>query len=168
MGEQKVLANGAIYDMEKGRIVANPGGGSHAITSATARGMLQKRQAKQAARLREQIAKETQAITNVKLSGSADAVAVAGGMLWAEVVLNADAYPRDRLDAWERLGKHAGILADPRQAEAAAGTSVSDVTDLVAALSGFVAQVRAARSDTTQGDSDTATEAEGEGEGEGG
>ena len=32
----KVLKNGAVYDLDKGRIVANPGGGSHAITSERA------------------------------------------------------------------------------------------------------------------------------------
>lgn len=35
----RVLANGAIYDMNKGRIVANPGGGNHAITSESASAM---------------------------------------------------------------------------------------------------------------------------------
>ena len=39
----KVLKNGAVYDLDKGRIVANPGGGTHAITSANAGAMLQKR-----------------------------------------------------------------------------------------------------------------------------
>lgn len=32
----RTLKNGAIYDMDKKRIVANPGGGSHAITSERA------------------------------------------------------------------------------------------------------------------------------------
>ena len=35
----RVLSNGAVYDMERGRIVANPGGGKHAITSESARDM---------------------------------------------------------------------------------------------------------------------------------
>jgi hypothetical protein len=35
----KVLKNGAVYDMDKGRIVANPRGGTQAITSANARDM---------------------------------------------------------------------------------------------------------------------------------
>ena len=41
----KRLKNGAIYDMDNGRIVANPGGGSHAITSDTASGFLARRRA---------------------------------------------------------------------------------------------------------------------------
>ena len=32
----KILANGAVYDLDKGRIVANPGGGTSAITQANA------------------------------------------------------------------------------------------------------------------------------------
>ena len=46
MGEQiaagentKVLANGAVYDMDTKRIVANPGGGTSAITQANASAM---------------------------------------------------------------------------------------------------------------------------------
>lgn len=31
----KILKNGAIYDLEQGRIIANPGGGTTAITHAT-------------------------------------------------------------------------------------------------------------------------------------
>lgn len=34
-GNTRVLANGAIYDMTKKRIVANPGGGTSAIASAS-------------------------------------------------------------------------------------------------------------------------------------
>jgi len=47
------LPNGAIYDLEKGRIVANPGGGSHAITSANAHEYLAMRQAKRQALAKE-------------------------------------------------------------------------------------------------------------------
>jgi hypothetical protein len=42
----KVLKNGAVYDYDKGRIVSNPGGGAHAITSANAHEYLAMRQAK--------------------------------------------------------------------------------------------------------------------------
>lgn len=45
----KVLANGAVYDLEKKRIIANPGGGSHAITSERASEFAQlRRERKQA------------------------------------------------------------------------------------------------------------------------
>ena len=39
MANTKVLRNGAVYDMDKKRIVANPGGGTTAITQATASAM---------------------------------------------------------------------------------------------------------------------------------
>lgn len=107
----KVLSNGAVYDMETHRIVANPGGGSTAITQASASALAQRRKEKAAAKLRKQITAETQSISAAPLTGSADAVAVAGGMIWAGVVLNTEAYPRDRLDAWERISKHAEVLS---------------------------------------------------------
>lgn len=39
----RTLSNGAVYDLDKGRIVANPGGGKHAITSDNAREMVKAR-----------------------------------------------------------------------------------------------------------------------------
>lgn|SRR5574341_1167 len=41
----KTLKNGAVYDLDKGRIVANPGGGTQAITSDSARELLARRRA---------------------------------------------------------------------------------------------------------------------------
>ncbi len=31
--------------------------------------------------------------------------------MWREIVLDETAYPRDRLEAWQRIGERAGILA---------------------------------------------------------
>lgn len=45
----KTLSNGAIYDLKKGRIVSNPGGGTHAITSANASKFAQLRREKKRA-----------------------------------------------------------------------------------------------------------------------
>jgi hypothetical protein len=53
-------------------------------------------------------------------------------MLWAEVVLNHDAYPRDRLEAFLKIGSLLGIIGEPG-AEAGAGAA-SD-TQVLAALS---------------------------------
>ena len=33
------------------------------------------------------------------------------------MVLNPTAYPRDRLEAWERISRHADVLSDGRQAQ---------------------------------------------------
>jgi len=45
-GQYKTLSNGAIYDLEAKRIVANPGGGSKAITQANASAYHQARREK--------------------------------------------------------------------------------------------------------------------------
>ena len=39
----KILKNGAVYDLDKGRIVANPGGGTTAITQANATELINSR-----------------------------------------------------------------------------------------------------------------------------
>ena len=88
------------------------------ITSVNARSLALKRQEKAAAALRKKIFDTTQAKSTIKLTGPAEAVAEAGAILWDEVVLaepEAGVYPRDRLEAWEKLGKHAGILGDTKQ-----------------------------------------------------
>jgi hypothetical protein len=45
----KILANGAVYDLDKKRIVANPNGGSHAITSERASEWASEKQARKRA-----------------------------------------------------------------------------------------------------------------------
>lgn len=45
----KILANGAVYDLDKGRIVANPGGGRAAITKETSSAYHARRQQKKRA-----------------------------------------------------------------------------------------------------------------------
>jgi len=116
--------------------------------------MVEKRKAKAAARLREAILAETQAQIkpDMKLKGSADAVAVAGGMLWSEIVLNDTAYPRDRLKAWERLGRHAGILADKadNKQETAQNTVVHTLDPSVVALLEAIAGQQSASFDIIQ------------------
>ena len=49
----KILPNGAVYDLDKGRIVANPGGGTHAITKDNAKEFLAMRAEKRRALARE-------------------------------------------------------------------------------------------------------------------
>ena len=94
---------------------------SHAlITRENANVYQRKRQEKAAAALRARILAATQKRSDVQLTGAADAVAEAGGILWDEIVMadpeTAGVYPRDRLEAWEKIGKYAGVLpADVRQ-----------------------------------------------------
>lgn len=53
MEKIKILSNGAHYDTEKGRIVANPGGGTHAITAENSSAYHARRKEKRRALIRE-------------------------------------------------------------------------------------------------------------------
>ena len=121
------------------------------ITSENTRDYARMRREKQARLLRAAITDETGAVMRIPAGSSAAAVAAAGGMLWAQVVLNDQAYPRDRLDAWERIGRHAEILGDPRQAQDAAQAvvPVSDVVSVLASVFRDVMQAR--RGDVVEG-----------------
>jgi hypothetical protein len=138
----KVLKNGAVYDLDKGRIVAmDPSKNPHTITAQKSNEFRQQRKEKQAALLRQAIVSETGDLLQVPTRGAAAAVAAAGGILWREIVLSPDAYPRDRMEAWEKLGRHAGILADPR--EPAQDTPLQQAAQFTSALADLVRTLRA-------------------------
>jgi hypothetical protein len=48
---------------------------------------------------------------------SSESVGIVAGQLWLEIVMNKNALPRDRLNAWMTIGRHAGLLNDLREAE---------------------------------------------------
>jgi hypothetical protein len=107
------------------------------ITKETALAMRQKRQEKTAALLRQRIREATEKVSTLPLSSSAAAVAEAGGILWDEIVLNAEAYPRDRLEAWLKLGQMAGIIPNAQERAEPEKTdpgSVGALADLVREL----------------------------------
>ncbi len=118
----KLLKNGAIYDLDKGRIIGSQGRNTTAITSANAAELSRKRKEKAQRLLRQAIVTET--ADKLELTGDMPtapaAVAAAGGILWREIVLGSpdSVYPRDRLDAWEKIGRQAGVLGDTKQADA--------------------------------------------------
>jgi hypothetical protein len=136
---QERWKNGAVYDHSTGRIVANPGGGTAAFTAERVSALKQARQQKAAELLRLRITEKTEKKKRVKLEGSAEAVALVGGLLWEEIVLNSKKYPRDRLEAFVRLGNYAGVLPDQRDADPAAGVDspvqiIGALTELTRAL----------------------------------
>jgi hypothetical protein len=103
-----------VYDngMERNGVtghIMKPADGT-VITRERATILHRNRQEKQARLLREAIVAETVDKLDVPKHGPAAAVAAAGGILWREIVLSPDAYPRDRMDAWEKLGKYAQVL----------------------------------------------------------
>jgi hypothetical protein len=127
-----VYESGAEYNTVEKRLVKAPP--SKAITAQNSSEFKRLRQEKQARLLRAAIVAETMDKLDVPAHGPASAVAAAGGILWREIVLSPDAYPRDRLDAWEKLGKHAGVLADPKQAPADGNTNPAVNSTLVLVL----------------------------------
>jgi len=54
----------------------------------------------------------------------AEAVALAAGMLWEELVMNKEMNGRDRLNAWVTIGKYAGVLTDLREKEDVEGVKI--------------------------------------------
>lgn len=116
-----VYESGLERDAESGRIL-KPAAGT-LITRQNSTAYHRRRQEKTAALLRRRITDATNSgllppgVPAVR--DSAEAFAVGGQVIWEDVVMNADAYPRDRLEAWQTLGKYSRVLpADPRQADA--------------------------------------------------
>lgn len=108
-----VYDNGMERWKDTGRIIKS--GEAQRITKANTHELLRKRQEKAASLLRQAIITETMDKLDVPAHGPAAAIAAAGGILWREIVLDPNAYPRDRMEAWEKLGKYSGILSDPKQ-----------------------------------------------------
>lgn len=107
--------------MDEGLIIRGPGGkflpGTRTpkpITKETSHIMHQKRQEKTARLLREKIKNATAKVSSEPITNSAAAVAEAGSLLWEEIVLappgTEGVYPRDKLEAFVKLGTIAGII----------------------------------------------------------
>lgn len=139
----KVLKNGAVYDLDKGRIVGvkpELAVKNTQITSENSSELRRKRQEKQQEALRARILDVTRKHSDLPLADTAEAVAEAGAFLWDEIVLGEDIYPRDRLEAWERLGRHAGILVDKADRDTApAAEAVTDILREVASIAASLA-----------------------------
>jgi hypothetical protein len=130
----RVLKSNAVYDTEKGRIVGTVGKNPHAITAQNAHVLLRKRQEKQSALLRAALRREHNSKMEPKANSSAAVFAESGALLYSEIVLNADAYPRDRLEAWEKLGKHAQVLGDNKDKSEEPQVGAAETVQAVAAL----------------------------------
>jgi hypothetical protein len=105
-----VYESGAEYDADAGRLV-KPAAGTVIDSTKKATEYNRRRREKTAAAMRHRIT----AAMNAGLlppgefvNGSAEATAAAGAVLWEDVVMNADAYPRDRILAFETLTKYMG------------------------------------------------------------
>ncbi len=111
-----IYDNGMERDARTGHIIRRPDGVS--FTPEKARAARRKRQEKTARLLRAKITEAHNAVMPNPARSSAEAFADAGSMLWDQVVLNTEAYPRDRKDMYEMLGKHSEVFpTDAKQAE---------------------------------------------------
>lgn len=150
----RILKNGAVYDEDKGRIIAMRPELATKNTQITAENTgeyRRQRQEKTQAALRERILDVTRKHSDLPLSDSAEAVAEAGAFLWDEIVLGEDIYPRDRLEAWERLGRHAGILSTAR--DEAAQTPADAVQGILHEVAAIAAALAATQRDMIGGQS---------------
>lgn len=135
---QRILASGVIYDANIGRIVKRVAPDPYAITKENTREFTRRRKEKAAALLRQKITETHNASMPSPVTSSAGAFAEAGAMLYEQIVLNSEAYPRDRMDAWQKLGQYAEVIGDTQ----AQGTPVEQVTDMLEAGSKLLALLR--------------------------
>lgn len=141
MGDTRILANGAIYDMEKKRIVGNPGGGTTAITQSNATELINKRwRDRQAAfeRGMERAFKETGQLPDGD-HGNAATWEVIGNKTATLLLDEQDGGKYARLlDAARKI-----LQDDKRQDDSMTFTARINASDLVA----LVGALRAARAD---------------------
>lgn len=140
----KVLSNGAVYDLDKGRIVANPGGGKHAITSDNARDMVNIRMEQK----RQRLMAGANAV--VAREGTFDGV----GLDFAEAIGEAvtlaalDPTSNQQVKAAEFLFREAGI-GERQAAQDTAGGTIGALADVIGALSAFAGSIAAISGDIT-------------------
>ena len=141
----KVLKNGAVYDLDKGRIVANPGGGTTAITQANATELINSR---------------WERYRNSAVEGLAAAGAVNNRVdAWAWIVekqagLAADVEKgRSSTEAARFVGSAVGAMPDRGSAGANSGGDNVNISVPGAFLRGLLDDLRRARADNDQNES---------------
>ena len=131
----RVYESGAVLNDETGKIVKPP---EHTLITSENYTLLHlARQQKAAALLRSRIKQTHNNNMPSQVGSSAAAFAESGAMLYEEIVLNSEAYPRDRKEMWETLGKHARVLSPDFNQDAQS----SQAQTLTAALQAGTAQI---------------------------
>jgi hypothetical protein len=99
------------------RIVRPPTAALITKKTASAMGLLskEKRQERTARMIRSQIRSVTAEKFGVRMNTSSEAVAVTAGTLWQDVVLNPEAYARDRILAFNKIGQIADEIPNVLQ-----------------------------------------------------
>lgn len=118
------------WNDEKGHVIVKYESGmirdldTHSIIKATDnpyfadnwREMQMQRKERAAAAMRDEISRQTFGLDDPHKS--IEAVGYMAGMLWKDIAMNPDAYPRDRLNTFLQIGMKAGLLSDERYNEA--------------------------------------------------
>ena len=136
-----IYDNGMQRNVTKGKLIHGPT--STLITKENARAIAQKRQEKAARLLRKQIRDATAENLQISMKSSAEAIAVTGGMLWQDVVLNKDSYDRDRIEAFTKLGQISGVIPTPSHRDEPEKNSVAVAATVGAAVATAMAQILA-------------------------
>ena len=131
----KILRNGAVYDMEKKRIVANPGGGKYAITSENASEFHAKRQEKKRAVI---AAAAAEAVENDALRRAHGDEAWIAAIAQAQFLKATTPDDPKSTDAARFLLQEAG-LSDARQQPATPAEAVGDILRELAAVAREIA-----------------------------
>lgn len=156
----RLYQSGLELDDQTGRILKPA---AHTlITTENSTAYHRARQEKTAARVRDEIVRATNSgllpAGTPPVRESADAIGAAMGMLWEEVVMNSEAYPRDRKEMLELVGRTTGDLPAPGQpagsdpdagARLAAMTAAANV-EAARILAKVFADVKQAQADTPQ------------------
>jgi len=108
----RVLANGAVYDNDRGRIV-KMSGGTAPINKDNASELAKRRHEITRQKIAKAVADRSR-LKNPAIQGPSDAVADAAGMLWNDIVTNPDAPARERRETWQAISKYAGHITDLR------------------------------------------------------
>lgn len=137
-----VYESGAEYDTTDKKLIRPPA--SSLITAENVTVFNRRRKEKAAAALRARIVEAHNKKMDV-VKSSAAAFADSGALLYEEIVLNDNAYPRDRMDTWEKLGKYADVLpADIRQVQPeqpATGAVAGVAVEMAAAFARVIADI---------------------------
>lgn len=102
--------------------------GQARFTPDNARLAVARRKEKTSALLRQKISLATFGGTDIH--HPADAIAAVGAAIYKDVAANPDANPRYRLEVWQAIGRHAGLLGDSRENTSSDGVTVSIGADL--------------------------------------
>jgi hypothetical protein len=153
----KVLSNGAVYDLDKKRIVANPGGGTTAITSEKASEFHARRQELKRQRIMAGAAKVLERVGDWETPNDMDVVEAIGEAVM-ENALDVDS--KKQIEAAKFILTEAGLsAADARRGnEQDSGNSISGSPEALMRLVALLEAERSAAVDRARAIDVTATD----------